>query len=1035
MSQVRCRQFLIAASGLLAAVLVALGAPVAAQAQGQAAPPRSTADILAILDEHKPDPRKINSLREIAARQAPVSQDAIDQRNFYLERGRAAGVLGMVARQIEDLRKAYALTPKGDSSRQIYGLEMRVAELQSGDYTAALKSFDESVGDATSDGALLSAWSAITSVRAQTGNLADAREALKKAESLLTSLRLSPAYGTWSSTWQALFVRARGQVKRYEGKYADAEIDTRTAIRLWENVIDNVQLQRQFVDVTVEQRVQSMLIWEVHHLIPLLLEQGKLAEAELVARGSLKRALTTFGRYAPDTGWVLARFASTLFEQGRFAEASALGTAAEDIFLKIGAAPYSSILAEARRWIGESFTEQGKYADALAIFAAMRDGLKQNPSGTEGLTLASPAWIYALVRAGRASEATVQARDYYADLSKRFGDQLYATPEARGFHALALAADGKSEEALREFRAAIPVLLAAASERTSEEGLGLARTRRLMRILEAYISLLGNIVSQGKAPDGIDPAAEAFLIADVARGSSVQRSLTAASARAAIHDPALARLAREEQDGSQRISALSGVLVSLLARPQDKRPEVVIENIRRDVDGLRKRRGELRLEIERSFPDYANLIDPKPVSLEAARKMLRTGETLIALYGTEDRTFVWAIPVQGAARFHSTALGRMERDQMVTTLRRALDVGDAPLERFPQFDLEASHKLYAALLEPLEDTWAQASSLLIVPHSSLGQLPFSALVTRPAPIAQGALPFEGYKSTAWLLRRAAITQLPSVNTLVSLRNVTRARAPSKPFIGFGDPVFGTQQVASASLGARSMRLRSAPFEDPGAARKAVSIRLAQLMPLPDTAEEVEAIAKTLGATTQDVFVGVRASEQNVMSAELSERRVIAFATHGLVPGDLDGLTQPALALSNPAVTGEKDSDGLLTMEEILGLKLNADWVVLSACNTAEAEGAGGEAVSGLGRAFFYSGARALLVSNWPVETVSAKLLTTDIFRRQAIDPKLARAEALRQAMLHLMENETARDREGKPLFSYAHPMFWAPFTLVGDGAN
>lgn len=78
------------------------------------------------------------------------------------------------------------------------------------------------------------------------------------------------------------------------------------------------------------------------------------------------------------------------------------------------------------------------------------------------------------------------------------------------------------------------------------------------------------------------------------------------------------------------------------------------------------------------------------------------------------------------------------------------------------------------------------------------------------------------------------------------------------------------------------------------------------------------------------------------------------------------------------------------MGEILGLKLNADWVVLSACNTAAADGAGAEAVSGLGRAFFYAGARALLVSNWPVETTSAKALTTNLFKRQAKDPALTR---------------------------------------------
>src|SRR5262249_14191767 len=143
-----------------------------------------------------------------------------------------------------------------------------------------------------------------------------------------------------------------------------------------------------------------------------------------------------------------------------------------------------------------------------------------------------------------------------------------------------------------------------------------------------------------------------------------------------------------------------------------------------------------------------------------------------------------------------------------------------------------------------------------------------------------------------------------------------------------------------------------------------------------------------------VFLGEQANEKTVKTMNLANRKVIMFATHGLVPGDLNGLTQPALALSAPAVS-KSEGDGLFTIEEILGLKLDADWVVLSACNTASGAGAGAEAVSGLGRAFFYAGTRALLVSNWPVETVSARTLTTDLFRRQADNPGLARAEALR----------------------------------------
>ena len=161
--------------------------------------------------------------------------------------------------------------------------------------------------------------------------------------------------------------------------------------------------------------------------------------------------------------------------------------------------------------------------------------------------------------------------------------------------------------------------------------------------------------------------------------------------------------------------------------------------------------------------------------------------------------------------------------------------------------------------------------------------------------------------------------------------------------------------------------------------------------------------------------------------------MIAFATHGLVPGDLNGLTQPAVALSAPQVSGEEGQDGLLTMGEILGLKLNADWAVLSACNTAAAEGKGAEAVSGLGRAFFYAGARALLVSNWPVFSAATTELTTDLFRRLAANKNLSKAEALRQTRGHLIDEAGFKDQNGRMVFSYAHPIFWAPFSIVGDG--
>ncbi len=159
-----------------------------------------------------------------------------------------------------------------------------------------------------------------------------------------------------------------------------------------------------------------------------------------------------------------------------------------------------------------------------------------------------------------------------------------------------------------------------------------------------------------------------------------------------------------------------------------------------------------------------------------------------------------------------------------------------------------------------------------------------------------------------------------------------------------------------------------------------SADLAQLPRLPDTADELISVAKSLQVDPAKVlYLGKDANERKVKDTDLSRFRIVAFATHGLVPGDLNGLSQPALALSAPSVA-DVDGDGLLTMEEILALKLDSDWVVLSACNTGTGAGAGAEAVSGLGRAFFYAGTRTLLVTNWAVHSESARELVTDIFQ-------------------------------------------------------
>jgi CHAT domain-containing protein len=384
----------------------------------------------------------------------------------------------------------------------------------------------------------------------------------------------------------------------------------------------------------------------------------------------------------------------------------------------------------------------------------------------------------------------------------------------------------------------------------------------------------------------------------------------------------------------------------------------------------------------------------------------------------------------------------------VNQLRQALEPNAAMISDIPAFDLDLAYNLYGLLLKPGEANWRSAKNLIVVTNGALGLLPLSLLPTEPSKIDRNDDPlFSSYRKVSWLARTHAVTLIPSISALVTLRKLPAGVASRQQIIGFGDPIFSKEQaddaakdetasidpavqVAAASNVTRglSLKRRNGPRLD-----GVDSMQLAQLPRLPDTAAELKSIALALQADPAKVLnLGKDASEKNVKTMNLSEFRIIAFATHGLVPGELDGLSQPALALSAPAVA-DSDGDGLLTMEEILALKLDADWVVLSACNTGAGAIAGAEAASGLGRAFFYAGTRALLLTNWSVHSESARELITDLFKRQADNPKLTRGEALQEAMMALMDGPGYIGADGKTEFTYAHPLFWAPYSVVGDG--
>lgn len=828
----------------------------------------------------------------------------------------------------------------------------------------------------------------------------------------------------------AAIALARGDLKKAESSYlrAIAHLEVHT-----KEVKYFKEFSRKRIALTQAEYAHSLML------------QGRLVEAEGALRDALWKGESTL-----IDNFILLRFGQVIYEQGRFPEAEKLA----ELLIKRHNTECMNrgSLTNALSYdlLGKSLLAQGKNRRARTAYKDLAESLVSDTTLLDLKFGGSISWALSLLVTGDSALAIDRLAVALKRTRERVGEKSYAAAEVLGLIGAARGVAGDNKGALRDLQKAMPILLNKIRDSDSETLGATARIWRRKFILDHYLNLLTKI-HRGDLPrsESSDPVNQGFIAAQGAVGLSVHRALNQASSRSIVEDPALAAVIRHEQDARQSIAALKVTLANALANPVIAAGESVV-GIRKLISELSKKQRALLLEIEAASPRYSALMNPKPAAIPNIQEQLMAGEVLISTYVGNAAMYVWMIPKTGSVRFVSAPLGRKRIATMVDQLRRSLDPKARTLGEIPAFDLKLAHRLYRNLLAPVEAGWKNAKSLLIVAHDALGQLPFSVLVTKPTSLSADAAPlFSNYRSVPWLARDYSVTQLPSVSSLSVLRQLRKVPATRRAFVGFGDPWFSTQQAASAATASRPdqtaavtsrslLTVRSLPLHRRAAPklRGVSSADLAKLPRLPDTAGEVLNIARALNADLKrDVFTGTRASEGKVRAAPLSNYRVVAFATHGLVPGDLNGLNQPALALSSPILTGEKNSDGLLTMSEVLGLKLDADWVVLSACNTASGDGAGAEAVSGLGRAFFYAGTRALLVSNWPVETTSAKALTTDIFKRQATNSALSRSEALRQSMLSLIDKGGMIDGKGNMVFSYAHPIFWAPFSLVGDGGG
>ncbi len=1003
------------------------------------APPRSIDDVLKAVDPSLQDFSLVGKAKKSLAAPPPNSADETAMRDYYFRRANAFLALGEFKDVYETYKTLIEKYPNTGARLTSDYIEMALAQMKVGNISGTIRSLEAARGTISKENGnrLMLATVFRLEVRAylSIGAVDQAKAVMadfdKRTKSLNDNIPFNSRQG-----WMSQLEWCRANIFSVTGKPIEAERSLKQAAKVTLELARNAK-QASALESDARNANNggsyattywSRLMAIYYDLSKAYLAQNRFVEAEIAAREGLNLAIRYNGIASPDVAWGLNQLSQILSDQGRLEEAVLLANASFKILEKSGAAPASIRMTQTRTVLAKALVAGGKYAQADKVYTDTDNAVRGDPESYALFKQEDLGWVTAKIRNNKAAEAAALAADILARQAKRYDKNSPTLARTRAMHAVALQAEGQTAQAEAEFKAAVPILLDRAQTDAENSTSSLVQQRGLTYILGSYLALLAQ-TAQSEAS-----VATSFQIADVARGSGVQRALTSSAARASIKDPELARLARDEQDLQRRIAALSDLLTGLLSASPDQQLPEVQGKIRSEIETLKGQRDLARKTIESKFPDYAELVDPKPASIEGTRKLLKADEVLLAWYFSDKVSYVWAVTKSGPAQFVQIPVSRATIAQEVAALRKALDPSVSTIEEIPPFDVALANKLYAQLIAPVQSSIEGKRVILAVPHAELGQLPLSLLVKQPvSQPAKSAIPFSEYRDVPWLARDIAIEQMPSVTALTALRSLKAGSSSRKPFVGFGDPYFsrsqmtGAQKQAPVALASRGVpvQLRSAPK-----LKGVSSAELALLPRLPDTSQEIEEVGRALGAGPGDIYLNQNATVKQVTGMNLADRKVVMFSTHGLVPGELNGLTQPALALSSPDVTGDHD-DGLLTLDKVIALKLDADWVVLSACNTAAGDGAGTEAVSGLGRAFFFAGARALLVSNWPVDSAAARELMTDIFARQQKSPSKPKAEVLREAMIDEIDNGGMKDA-GVIKYSYAHPLFWAPFVLVGD---
>lgn len=771
----------------------------------------------------------------------------------------------------------------------------------------------------------------------------------------------------------ALALAAR--VDATEGRIGNAIAKLGTALQYWDTRLTSQQATQN----ELTQRIFGAHIEEgVFELVPQLEASLVLAQAAEVLSAigqhesavrllekAIEKTNSTAAHMRPERVDIFLRLAMERVEIGRRDDAAAsLKTVRNMHWWNL--VFYNRAVAEKNYALGQLATAANDSAEAEMRYRAALAWWQTNLGGSaEALRP-----VAALARL-HTKGAQLHSAETFATTGVCFADRQRGT--------LGLGHGSRDAESIRDAYIAYLELITAKSKSNSFAEAGALAFRAMQGATagvaqrDIELGLLRLAASEKRVSDLLARRAQLSAALERARRSRASEYILQSGLLSEIQSAAQREAPSDPQSKAiwlQQVNDSRQFTVTAAAVPQS------IEQLARELD---------QVNVQLAALNGAAGLGGKDVGLDQVRQALGADEAFVQFLVADDRTYVIALDKQ-SAHLAAIDIDRKTLARATGRIRQSL----ASAETKP-FDEGAAADLYRALLQPVSEIIANKKRLSIVKDGPLAEIPFSLLRT---------------PSGLWLAEAHEITTVVSASNFVLARKQLRASRAPKPFFGIGHPIAPPRPQQSAATVEQALGI------------KLVTRGLSDLAELPEAGNELKAFATAFGSGHDSLLLREAATPSRVRDARLSEYRVISFATHALLPGQHMLSDEAAIVLSPPSGSSDPTA-AVLKSSDIAGLKLDADVVILSACNTASGNDTlGGDRLGGLARAFFTSGARRVLVSHWAVNSAA----TQDLMTRFATHYKASAnaSAALRAAMLGMIKDA-----------KYKHPYYWAAFDVVG----